>query len=55
MKCPVVYNGDIYDVYSLKECLEKEDGVMLGRGFLRNPMLAEGKEFDVKDGRIVGQ
>ena len=51
-KCPVVYNGDIFDVHSLKECLEKEDGVMLGRGLLRNPMLAEGKDFDVKDGRI---
>ncbi len=51
-KCPVIYNGDIFDLCSLTDRLEKEDGVMLGRGLLRNPMLAEGKDFDMSDGRI---
>ncbi|MCR5801477.1 MAG: tRNA-dihydrouridine synthase family protein [Lachnospiraceae bacterium] len=50
-KCPVIYNGDVFDVPSLESHLA-EGGVMLGRGLLRNPMLAERKEFDPSDSRI---
>ena len=53
-KCPVIYNGDIFDVNRLTECYDAEgkEGVMLGRGLLRNPALAEEKEFDPADKRL---
>lgn len=51
-KCSVIYNGDIFDVPSMLNRLKSDAGVMLGRGLLRNPMLAESKEFDTSDGRL---
>ncbi len=53
-KCPVIYNGDIFDISSLNTFLDsdKNDGVMLGRGLLRNPAMAEKKPFDPKDKRL---
>ena len=54
VKCPVIYNGDIFDVSSLRDHLETDDGIMLGRGLLRNPMLAEMKDFDIYDSRLQG-
>lgn len=43
-KCPVCYNGDIFtveDYVCLKERFPNLESVMLGRGLLRNPGLAE--------------
>ncbi len=43
-KCPVCYNGDIFtveDYARLTEHFPKLEAVMLGRGLLRNPGLAE--------------
>lgn len=43
-KCPVCYNGDIFtveDYVTLKEHFPKLQAVMLGRGLLRTPGLAE--------------
>ena len=43
-RCPVCYNGDIFtveDYARLTECFPKLEAVMLGRGLLRNPGLAE--------------
>ena len=43
-KCPVCYNGDIFtleDYIRLQERFPKLEAVMLGRGILRNPALAE--------------
>ncbi len=43
-KCPVCYNGDIFtieDYVRLTEHFPKLEAVMLGRGLLRNPRLAE--------------
>ena len=55
VKCPVIYNGDIFEVSTLDTFLssEKNDGIMLGRGLLRNPALAENKAFDPCDKRII--
>lgn len=51
---PVIYNGDVFEVKRLNGAFlaEGKDGVMLGRGLLRNPALAEGKEFDPADKRL---
>jgi tRNA-dihydrouridine synthase len=43
-RCAVCYNGDIFtveDYARLTECFPKLEAVMLGRGLLRNPGLAE--------------
>lgn len=43
-KCPVCYNGDIFSVEDYKQLTErfpKLEAVMLGRGLLRNPGLAQ--------------
>lgn len=43
-KCPVCYNGDIFtvgDYEHLTEYFPKLEAVMLGRGLLRNPRLAQ--------------
>lgn len=43
-KCPVCYNGDIFtveDYIRLRELFPELEAVMLGRGLLRNPRLAE--------------
>ncbi len=44
-KCPVCYNGDVFtveDYIQLTERFPKLEAVMLGRGLLRNPGLAQG-------------
>lgn len=41
---PLIYSGDIFDIPSYQQLMEafpKISGVMLGRGVLRNPFLAE--------------
>ncbi|MEE3447860.1 MAG: tRNA-dihydrouridine synthase family protein [Bacteroidales bacterium] len=48
---PIVYNGDLKtpaDIETLIKKYPKLKGVMIGRGLLSNPFLAEGSPFDKK-------
>jgi tRNA-dihydrouridine synthase len=48
---PIIYNGDLKtfsDIESIMKKFPKLKGVMIGRGLLNNPFLAENSEFDKK-------
>lgn len=44
IKAPIIYNGDIYTVQEAEDLIRKYpwiDGIMVGRGVLRNPLLIQ--------------
>lgn len=48
LKAPVCYNGDVFsleDIHTLEDRFPDLHAIMIGRGFLRNPMLA----FDIRN------